>query len=54
MVQEGSMVVTRTLADQLRVTVNPDVEVHPQVHLTPAAAAVSWCLIGHMPVCVIV
>jgi hypothetical protein len=31
MVQEGSMVVTRTLADQLRVTVNPEVEVHPQV-----------------------
>jgi hypothetical protein len=39
MVQEGSMVVTRTLADQLRVTVNPEVEVHPQVHSTPATAA---------------
>ena len=45
------MVVTRTLADQLRVTVNPEVEVHPQVHLTSAAAAVFWYLIGHVLLC---
>ena len=30
-VQEGTEVVSRTLNDQLRVTVNPEVEVHPQV-----------------------